>query len=253
MVVNLRSCLSLVLLFFITSCASTPETTEREIKNQLVIVLDKSNSVTYDNKLDDIESELKRNFQDLYGKSRNHIQLSKFVISGDTRIFPEPERFTLACPNPNPESRSEVEAFQNWQVEKSKWVSSQIKNTINEIKKTPYASRTDVFAIFSGLEQVQRVDGPWDNIKVMIFSDMIHTVSGHNMKEGLTESNALSKGKDECRVLINNGTIKKGSFENIYLTIYTPDNMPASGTISTFWKGFFEEWGLPESQYHFEY
>ena len=75
MVVNLRSCLSLLLLFFITSCASTPEVTEREEKNQLVIVLDKSNSVTYDNKLDDIESELKRNFQELYNKSRNNIIL----------------------------------------------------------------------------------------------------------------------------------------------------------------------------------
>ena len=253
MVVNLRSCLSLVFLFFITSCASTPEVTEREEKNQLVIVLDKSNSVTYDNKLDDIESELKRNFQELYAKSRNNIMLSKFVISGDTRIFPEPERFNVPCPNPNPESRSEVEAFQNWQVEKTKWISNQIKNTITQIKKKPYSSSTDVFAIFSGLEQVQRVDGPWDKVKVMIFSDMIHTVSGHNMKAGLAESNAFSKGKEECRLLINNGTIRKGSFANLYLTIYTPDNMPESGVISTFWKGFFEEWGLPETQYHFEY
>jgi hypothetical protein len=253
MVVNLRSCLSLAFLFFITSCISTPEPVEKEQKNQLVIVLDKSASVTYNNKLDNIESELKRNFQEIYGRSRNHIQLSKFVISGDTRIFPEPVRFSTPCPNPNPESRSEVEAFQNWQVEKNKWISNQIKHTVDHIKKEPYSSSTDVFAIFSGLEQVQRVDGPWDKIKVLVFSDMIHTVSGHNMKAGLTESNSLSKGKEECRILLNNGTIKKGSLENVYLTIYTPDNMPESGLISTFWRGFFEEWGLPESQYHFEY
>ena len=253
MVVNLRYCLSLISILFITSCIETPEIREEPAKNQLVIVLDKSNSVTYNSKLLNIESELKRNFQEMYGRSLDHIQLSKFIINGDTRIFPEPERFNIPCPNPNPESRSEVTAFQNWQVEKTKWISSQIRNTIDLIKQPPYSMRTDVFSIFSGLEQVQRVDGPWDRIKVMIFSDMIHTVSGRNMKKGLTEANAFEKGKEECRSLMAQGTIKKGSLGNVYLTIYTPDTMPESAVISGFWKGFFEEWGLGESQYHFEY
>src|SRR5690349_12571356 len=120
MVVNLRSCLSLISILFITSCVSAPQPKEKEEKNQLVIVIDKSKSVTYSNKLNNIESELKRNFQEYYGKSLEHIQLSRFIINGDTRIFPEPDRFNLRCPNTQPESRSEVEAFQNWQVEKSK-------------------------------------------------------------------------------------------------------------------------------------
>jgi hypothetical protein len=183
----------------------------------------------------------------------NDIQLSRFIINGDTRVFPEPERFNIECPNPRPESRSEVEAFQNWQVEKTKWISNQVKQVINLIKQPPYSSSTDVFSIFSGLEQVQRVDGPWDNIRVLVFSDMIHTMNGHNMKSGLTASNAVLKGKEECLSLISQGTIKKGSFNNIYLTIYTPDEMTESAIISAFWKGFFEEWGLQETQYHFEY
>ena len=253
MVVNLRYCLSLISIFFISSCISTPEPSVKPLKNQLVIVLDKSNSVTYDSKLNNIESELKRSFQEMYAKSLDHIQLSRFVINSDTRIFPEPERFNIPCPNPNPESRSEVTAFQNWQIEKTKWISNQIRHTMDQIKKPPYSMSTDVFSIFSGLEQVQRVDGPWDNIKVLIFSDMIHTVSGRNMKKGLTEANAFEKGKEECKSLMAQGTIKKGSIGNVYLTIYTPDTMPDSRVISAFWKGFFEEWGLSETQYHFEY
>jgi hypothetical protein len=253
MVVNLRSCLSLIGILFITSCITAPEQTERQEKNQLVIVIDKSKSVTYTNKLSNIESELKRSFQETYGKAMDHIQLSRFIINGDTRIFPEPERFNIPCPNPHPESRSEVEAFQNWQVEKTKWISNQGKQVINLIKQPSYSTSTDVFSIFSGLEQVQRVDGPWDHIRVMIFSDMIHTMNGHNMKKGLTASNAFAKGKEECRSLITQGTIRKGSIGNVYLAIYTPDEMPESAIISAFWKGFFEEWGLPETQYHFEY
>src|SRR5687768_18480320 len=139
MVLNLRSFLSLICILLIHSCVSPPPPPEKEYKNQLVIVIDKSNSVTYDNKISNIQSELKRNFNEVYGKSLHHIQLSKFVINDDTRIFPEPVRFNIPCPNPDPESRSEVEALQNWQVEKAKWISSRITETVNLIRQPPYS------------------------------------------------------------------------------------------------------------------
>jgi hypothetical protein len=253
MELNLRFCLNIICILFVQSCVSPPPPPEKEYKNQLVIVIDKSNSVTYKNKTENIESELRRNFQEAYGKALDHIQLSRFTINGDTRTFPEPVRFDVPCPDPQPESRSEVEAFQNWQIQKAKWISSQIKQTLENIEQPPYASRTDVFSIFSGLEQVQYVDGPWDEVRVMIFSDMIHTVNGKNMRQGLTQDNAFEKGKEQCKALIDQGTIRKVSTSNLYITVYTPDNMPESSLFSAFWKGFFEEWGLPESQYHFQY
>lgn len=253
MVLNSRLFLSLICILLIHSCVTPPPPPEKESKNQLVIVIDKSASVTYGNKISNIQSELKRIFNDVYGKSTEHIMLSKFVINGDTRIFPEPVRFNLACPNPHPESRSEVEALQNWKIEKAKWVSARINETVDVIKQPPYSSSTDIFAIFSGLEQVQRVDGPWDEIKVLVFSDMINTANGRNMRQGLTEGNAFAKGKEACRSLISQGSLSKKNIDNLYITIYTPDKMPDSGIVSAFWKGFFEEWGLAEEKYHFEY
>jgi hypothetical protein len=253
MVLNSRLFLSLICILLIHSCVTPPPPPEKESKNQLVIVIDKSASVTYENKISNIQSELKRIFNEVYGKSSEHIMLSKFVINGDTRIFPEPVRFNIPCPNPYPESRSEVEALQNWKIEKAKWMSARINETVSLIKKPPYSSSTDIFAIFSGLEQVQRVDGPWDAIKVLVFSDMINTANGRNMKQGLTEGNAFNKGKEECKELISQGSLSKKNIDNLYITIYTPDQMPESGIISAFWKGFFDEWGLPEEKYHFEY
>ena len=148
MVLNLRLFLSLICILLIHSCVSPPPPPEKEYKNQLVIVIDKSNSVTYDNKIENIQSELKRIFNEVYGKSLDHIQLSKFVINGDTRIFPEPVRFNLPCPNAHPESRSEVSALQNWQMEKAKWISTRISETVRAIQQPPYSNSTDVFSIF---------------------------------------------------------------------------------------------------------
>jgi hypothetical protein len=81
---------------------------------------------------------------------------------------------------------------------------------------------------------------------------MINTCAPVNMLNEITVSNAQEKGKRVCQSLIDDGQISKENTDKLHLTIYTPENMNKTALVSQFWKGFFGNWGLKETQYHFE-
>jgi hypothetical protein len=239
------------LLILLTGCYAS-DTKPKSPKNQLVIVLDKSQSVSYENKIANVFLNLKAAFKNTYTNCYEGIQFSKFEINGDTRVFPAPIRFELKCPTINPESRSEQLALQSWQLNRDKWLNVQATNIANQIKETPNSKTTDVFSIFEGLQQVQKSDGPWDRINVLIFSDLINTTSVLNMNSIVNNSNPHQLGKNICASLVQTGRIRKGNLQNIYITIYPPDRMQHTLQYNSFWKGFFQEWGIPDNQYRFE-
>ena len=112
---------------------------------------------------------------------------------------------------------------------------------------------TDVFSIFDGIRQVQKNNGPWDSINVIIFSDMINTTRLINMNtKDITVANASDKGKSICQSLINSKRLTPGETENLFLTIYTPGNMNQTAFVYHFWEGFFKQWGLHEDHYNFQ-
>jgi hypothetical protein len=259
MVLSLRLFLSLFIVITLVYCTNTSGTSntnvpnESKAENQIVVaVVDKSQSVTFNNNKDKIQQELKQKFDKIYKNSYQNIQYALLTINNNTRVIPDFNRFHKECPNMNPESRSQEQALEDWQEDKKKWLNESCTRILNLIQQKPSSNSTDIFGIFSGVTEVQKTDGPWDKIEIVIFSDMIHTLDGHNMMQGLTTENAYQAGKNECQTLLAQNSISKANNKNLHFTIYTPDKLDNSGSIRLFWKGFFEKWGLTENQWQFE-
>jgi hypothetical protein len=249
---NLKLLLKLIsMAVVITSCGSI-DAQIKSHKCQMVVVLDKTNSVNFTSRLPLLESELARNFKLIYQNSLQDIQFARFKIVGKTRVFPDIDRFSKNCPDPNSDSRSGQLRFLNWQTEKKLWMIKELKQTMQLIKDSCNNNTTDIFGIFDGLQQVRQNGGPWDSITVLIFSDMVNTTHVINMKRDVNINNAFSKGKTICQSLLSKGQLTVGGAGNLYLTIYTPDNMSQTAEVHLFWKGFFEQWGMHEDHYNFQ-
>lgn len=249
---NLKSSLKLISIALVIVSCIPADKQDKHHKCQMVVILDKTNSVNFNSRLPMLESELARNFKIVYQSALQDIQFSKLKIVGDTRVFPDIDRFGKNCLYPHPDSRSEELEFQNWQADKKLWIMKELKQTMQLIKDSCKSNTTDIFGIFDGIQQVQQNNGPWDSITVLIFSDMINTTNIINMKRGMNINNAFSKGKSICQSLLRNGQLTLGHTGNLYMTIYTPDNMGQTGEVHLFWKGFFEQWGLRDDHYNFQ-
>ena len=252
MEVNLKSFRKLVIaVFLIVGCDNKNEPLYTH-KNQAVVILDKTNSVCYTNSLPKLRQELIRNFEQTYVSTTKDIQYSRLVITGDTRVFPVPCRFENDYPVGDDDDRMIQTERQRWKMDKRKWIFDELKQVDSLIQSPCKSNTTDIFSIFDGIQQVQNTKGPWDSLNVFIFSDMVNTNRTINMKTGITMENANAKGKRICQDLIEHGQITTEKNGNLYLTIYTPDNMDKTALVKQFWKGFFEQWGLRETHYHFE-
>jgi hypothetical protein len=252
MVPNSKLCHKFPLVALLIAGCNTIQAPGPRYKCQAVIIVDKTNSVDYTDKLPLLQQELARNFELTYGSATKNIQSSRLIITGITKVFPDLNHFSKDCPDAEEESRSEEEAREKWKMEKRKWMADELKYVISLIKSPCNSNTTDVFSIFSGIQQVQQNNGPWDSINVFIFSDMINTSSPINLLTDITLNNAHEKGKTICQNLIDHGQISSGNTENLYLTIYTPDKMEKPAIVNQFWKGFFQQWGLQDTHYHFE-
>jgi hypothetical protein len=221
-------------------------------KNLLIIVVDKSHSVSYAKQKDKISSELKRKFSDTYDSSYEDLQIARMTIEGSTKPFAEHIRFLKKCPAIDPQSRSEEQELENWRHEKKRWLDKNRNEVLQLIDSTNYSNKTDIFNIFGGIQDAQENSGPWDKVDVIIFSDMIHTLNDLNMQKGLTVANAYGEGQAAFQSLLKEKRIERGGTQDIRITIYTPDEMNSADAIKLFWKGFFEEWGLNGSQVIFQ-
>jgi hypothetical protein len=224
-------------------------------KKQILVVIDKTASVNYQQRMNDLKSELRSNFNNTYDDMYDHIQVYEMIINGNTKVFPSCIKFTKQCPNVNPESRSETEDLEDWKFSKKKWLQSIQDSILTTVKAPCNSNRTDIFGVFEAIQEVQKSDGGhWDSIEVFICSDMVHTLSDFNMLKMLNTKNAFSSGKTKCDDLINDKKIKKLGKEqkNIKFEIYTPPTVVNSSIIRTFWQGFFQEWGLPDLNYSFQ-
>jgi hypothetical protein len=240
---------------FVAACLLAGCTMEKKPpihRCQALVVLDKTNSVSYSDRAPDFQQEFAGKFERTYASATRDIQCSSLIITGRTRVFPELNYFDKDCPGDAEDSRSGQEALRNWKTEKRKWISNEIKKVDSLLRSPCNSNRTDIFSIFSGIDQVQKDNGPWDSINVFIFSDLINTTGLINMLTEINTNNAHEKGVHVCQSLIDHRQISAGNTQNLYLTIYTPSNMENTGQVNQFWKGFFEKWGLLESHYHFE-
>jgi len=224
----------------------------RAHKCQLVVVLDKTNSVTYKQKLPHIRQELLWNFSNIYDAATKDIQSSRLVITDSTSVFPEPARFRRDQPVGEEDSRGYQQALLQWKTEKRKWLADRVKDVVEKIESPCNHNTTDVLSIFSGIAQVQKNDGPWDSVVVVIFSDMVNTSRPVNMIRDLTLDNAKTKGIKVCSDLLARREISNDNNGNLFFTVYTPDRMENTEKVILFWTGFFEKWGLKTKQYRFE-
>jgi hypothetical protein len=245
MVLNSRSFLSPLLAVLVFSrCQPAPKP-----HCQAVIVLDKTNSVSYAKRWPLLRQEITEDFVRTYFTAIENIQCSRLIITGNTRFSPEVSRFDEV--RPNAEGRSGEEDLEKWEEDKQDWIDREANRVDSLVSVRCTSNTTDIFSIFSGIQQVQRTNGSWDSVKVFIFSDMVNTAGPDNMNRmPLDSANAM--GREVCKRLIRQGQITAGNTENIYLTIYTPDTMDHPALVNLFWKGFFAEWGLSEKHYHFE-
>ena len=252
MALNLRLSLRIHLAaFFITGCGYTviPPILH---KCQAVIVVDKTNSVSYIARLPKLQVELSNNLYRTYACATKNILCSRLVITGGTRVFPDRDYFNEEHPEGDEDSRIYQQNLQRWSTAKRKWISDEVEQVVSLIQNPCHSNSTDIFSIFSGIQQVQDTDGHWDSVNVYIFSDMINTSHQLNMISGINDGNAEKKGKIECQHMIEQGKISKENIDNLYLTIYTPDNLENSNKVNQFWKGFFDQWGLSRNHYRFE-
>jgi hypothetical protein len=236
----------------LTACGMTDKHVPAH-KCQVVVVFDKSNSVSFSDKIPTLEKGLKQSFAVSYTTATKDIQYSRLIINGQTNIFPVPDRFSKPCLYPDPHTRLEQQEFDDWQTEKRRWMKNGVVQIIQLIQSPCTSNSTDVFSIFDGIRQVQKNNGPWDSINVIIFSDMINTTRLINMNtKDITVANASDKGKSICQSLINSKRLTPGETENLFLTIYTPGNMTQTAFVYHFWEGFFKQWGLHEDHYNFQ-
>jgi hypothetical protein len=221
-------------------------------KCQAIVVVDKTNSVSFINRLPILKGKLRRDIESTYASAEKDILISQLVITGSTRVFPDPNYFGKDCPDDDLDSRPGQIARQKWNSEKRKWISDEVQQVVSLIQSPCNSNTTDIFSIFNGIQQAQKWNGPWDSVNVFSFSDMINTSSPINLLTDITINNAHEKGKAVCQNLIDHGQISSGNNENLYLTIYTPDKMEKTALVNQFWRGFFEQWGLQDTHYHFE-
>jgi hypothetical protein len=219
-------------------------------KCEAIVVLDKTNSVSYSKRLPQLGKELTGKLLQTYDLSTQCIQCSRFTITGNTEVFPTVDHFDKVCPIDDG-SRTSHENWLLWQMAKKKWVYDEVKMVDSLITSPCISNTTDIFSIFSGFEQVQQSGAPWDSINVFIFSDMVNTTGMINMAVGLNANNARNKGKSVYQKLLDQGRVTTGNTDNLYLTIYTPDSVNNSEAVYQFWQGFFAQWGLSKSHYKF--
>jgi hypothetical protein len=255
MELNLKSFLKfLTIAFLVEGCGMTdkPDLASFPHKCQAVVIIDKTNSVSFTSRLPKLQQEITNKLGDTYAAATKGVQSAHLIITGNTRVFPDYNYFRSACPEGDEESRSFQQSLLNWKTEKRKWISEEVKQVVALIESPCNSNKTDIFPIFSGIQQAQKNNAPWDSVNILIFSDMINTCAPVNMLNEITVSNAQEKGKRVCQSLIDDGQISKENTDKLHLTIYTPENMNKTALVSQFWKGFFGNWGLKETQYHFE-
>lgn len=254
MIQNLKLLLSLFVLINSFSGCYDSEAAQNEslFKSHLVVVVDKSVSVTYNNRFTNIQENLKSHFKATYDNVMNDIQFVSLIIDGNTRVVPEYNHFENNCPYIKPETLSQKKAIGNWKQQRNKWLHAKRLEVERLVQQPPTSRSTDIFSALKGIQLTQSTNGPWNKINVLIFSDMIHTIDGQDIRRGINQNNANDKGKLACLELVQKSMIRKGGNQNLYLTIYTPDNFNNSSVIHTFWEGFFEEWGIPRKNWRFE-
>src|SRR5688500_3014359 len=95
MVLNLKFLVSVLFyIHLVIGCnIGSNDTNMREPKKQLVIVIDKSQSVTYNTKVERVRASLNDFFEETYGNIYENIQFSQFIIDGNTSVFPKPIKF----------------------------------------------------------------------------------------------------------------------------------------------------------------
>lgn len=233
----------------LTGCGpSTPPTPHR---CQAIFVLDKTNSVAYDTGSHRLEQELARDFQQSYGFGTTGIQCSRFIIKENSMVFPEIDKFDEAYPGGPEDSRETQQMRQRWNMKKREWIFDEVHLMDSLINCPCNANTTDIFPIFSGIQQVQSNNEPEDTINVYIFSDMINTTSQENMVTMKT-TDIFEKGRSVCRNMLQQKHIFPLDTGNLYLKIYAPKTMKNSDEVQRFWNGFFDQWGLPKSHCSFE-
>jgi hypothetical protein len=163
-----------------------------------------------------------------------------------------PNRFGTDKPKDDDGSRGSQQAIQHWNTEKRKWLLNRVDEIVALIDSPCTSNTTDVFSIFNGIEQVQKNDGPWDSINVVVFSDMVNTCRPINMVKDIDITNARAKGESVCGDFMKQRRISGEGNDNLYLTIYTPDDMKNTAEVNQFWAGFFEQMGLKPTHYRFE-
>jgi hypothetical protein len=240
----------LLAVLLLAGCGQEPKAPPH--KYQLLVVLDKSKSVTYQEKRDHIKAALTEAYNHTYAPATKDIQSSILVITGSTNVFPELYQFEMNYPEGEEGSRMYEDLLHKWDIAKRKWLSERVQEVLARIDSPCTSNTTDIFSIFSGISQVQQNGGPWDSIVVVIFSDMVNTRGSMNMVREINMGNAKAKGREVCSRLITSGEMSRMGNGNLYFTIYTPDNMGRTNEIYQFWTGFFEQWGLRPEQVRFE-
>jgi len=217
---------------------------------KLLVILDKTNSVRYVRKRAHIHEELERRFNSAFADATKDIARWSMVITGNTNVFPVPDRFGKDRPEGEDDSREQQQRVQEWTTAKRIWLEGRVEDTEARIDSACYSNRTDIFSIFNGIGEVQKECHPGDSVAVIIFSDMVNTRGPMNLLGGLSMENAREKGKAVCSEMMRRGEMSGTA--NLDLTIYTPDVMDNSAKVKLFWDGFFGQWGLRQDQYHFE-
>ena len=220
-------------------------------KCQAVIVVDKTSSMGYANQAR-LEQKIAHNIEQTYAAARSDIQLSVLKIKSNTQVIPTFDRFEEKYPDEEDGGRTYEDEVRGWKAREKTWITDE-ERQIDSLIENPCLSRsTDIFSTFKGIQETQKNNGPWDSVNVYILSDMINTSGTVNLNRMSPNDTPFSKGKSACRDLITQGQLSAGNTENLRLVVYTPGNMQNSGPVIQFWEGFFEQWGLKDSQYQFE-
>lgn len=230
----------LLLSLVISSTKITSSCLQEDFKspaNKMFIVIDKSESVEFENP-SNIASFVKSRFQAVYGDQ----EFAPEIVVGwiDNMSGIETFSFSKAFPQADPSTLSGKTAITRWRSARARWF-GQLADTLSKaIVTKSTAKTTDIFKMVRSIEAQKNKLKTGETLEVLFFSDMIHETSEFNLKSKLQQNDPGKLGKQKFKEL----KLSNRNSSNVLITVKCVYRMENYGKVEIFWETFFKEWGM---------
>jgi hypothetical protein len=254
MELNLKSFLSISYVFlglFFTPSGCEDDTSVAEKSggnNKLLVVVDQSASVSYQQKRGEVGGIISDAFNKTYKNVKAPTAYFVSNITTHTNVVAKPVPFNEVYPDAESMGRASfTKKIGTWRSERNKWINTAVKNITQNIL-TPKSGDTDVYSVFQSIDMISNELTKSDTLNILFFSDMKQSTSNYELESLLKTNNPEALAKKECaRILKEKGIKPLNNRFHCNIRVAIPDQFQNSGLIVQYWNAFFKVWGLNTS------